>query len=338
MTDMDPTRRKALAALGGGLAMAGLGAACGEGIGQPAGAAGTTTGGPPVPPPVLRTPPGLDDALRVAAAAAPGRLGVTVIDLTNEAMSMLRPYEPFPMHSTVKLFVAAWAEAEIEAGRLDPDAPWTLERASLPGGSGRIDRALAAAATVQASAREMIEAMLVDSDNAATDWMIARAGGPLAIRDRLGLTSAITMARSLKQQYEDLGETAQSVAAWLADPRDKATPYTYAKALVRLGRGALAGPGPDSRVRAIMARSPLGADRLTRALGTDWRFAGRTGSGPEIEGRTTGWNHCGLATHVRTGRVVAIAAFLSDAGGDRLARDAALARVGQAVAAAWPDG
>lgn len=285
------------------------------------------------------TPPALGAGLEAAAAAAPGLLGATVIEASGaRSQGSVNGEAACPMHSTVKVFVGAWAAREVAAGRLADDRTVTLRKATSPRGVGRIDRALAAAGTLSVTVGQMLEAMMLDSDNAAMDGLLSLSDGPAAVAQALDLPAGVTMARTLLAQYEAAPSTQEAYRAWLADGRDTATPLAYAEALQRLADSRLGGPEADARIRALMARSTLGDRRIPAGLGPDWTFAGRTGTGLGFGGRTTGTNHVGLATHRTSRRIIVIAAFLRDASGELPAREAALAGVGAAVRAAWPEG
>lgn len=285
-----------------------------------------------------RAPAGLQAGLEAAAAAAPGRLLVLVRDLASGAEAGVRADEPAPMHSAVKLFVAAWAAGEVAAGRLSDADTVLLRRETSPSGPGRVDRALAAAGVLSPSVAEMIAAVLLDSDNAATDGLISLAPAPVAIGAALRLPRSVRITRTMRALYAEPPRTQAAWDAFLADPRDQATPRGFVGALDRLARGRLAGAAADARVRALMEQAPVGAARLTAGLGPDWRVQGRTGTGVRLEDRRSSTNHAALAIHRRTGRTLAMAALLKEAGGDDAARDAAIAQAGAAVRAAWPDG
>src|SRR3990170_4175667 len=91
----------------------------------------------------------LEQQLASLAAAAPGDVGVAALDLKTGELVSVRGDEPFPMASTVKIAVAANYLAQVEHGRRSLD-----DRIS-----GR-------------SARSLMEAMIIRSDNHATDVII----------------------------------------------------------------------------------------------------------------------------------------------------------------------
>lgn len=289
--------------------------------------------------PGSQTPPALTEGLQAAAAAAPGLLGAAVAETAGaRARAAVNGEAACPMHSTAKLIVAAWAANEVARGRLANDRAVTLRRETSPRGVGRFDKVLASAGVVSATVGQMLEAMMLDSDNAASDGLVSLSPGPAQIAAALDLPAGLRMDRTFRQQYGEGLASADAYGAWLADGRDTATPLAFLGVLERLADSRLGGPEGDARVRDLMARSTLGPARIPAGLGPDWAFAGRTGTGLSFGGRTTGTNHVGLATHKATGRVIAIAAFLKDAAGDAAGREAALARVGAAVRAAWPNG
>lgn len=290
-------------------------------------------------------PAGLEAALQAAAASADGTLCATVLTVTPNTIGppvSVNGATACPMHSTAKVFVAAWAFEEIAAGRLSAAREVTLTREAFPvRGVGRVDRVLEAEGRVTASVSHLLDAMVLDSDNAATDGLISLAGGAEVIAQALDLPPSVPFRRGMGQVYALFGgrePTMVQYQAFLAEPSDQTTPVGYATCLARLAWGRLGSEQGDARTRALMEASPLGADRLKAGLGDAWRLQGRTGTGPSVAGRRTGLNHVGLAIHKTSGRTLAIAAFLRDSSGDDAARAASLAAVGRAVAHAWPEG
>src|SRR4249919_2995981 len=115
----------------------------------------------------------------------PGNYGVAALDLKTGEMISVRGDEPFPMASTVKIAVAANYLAQVEHGRRTLDDQIR----------GR-------------SARALIDAMLIHSDNYATDILIRDLGGPKTLQawlDQQGI-------RGLRID--------RTIAQLLASPRD----------------------------------------------------------------------------------------------------------------------
>src|SRR5688500_12882721 len=96
----------------------------------------------------------LERQLAWLTAGQASDVGIAALDLRSGELISIRGDEPFPMASTVKIAVAANYLAQVEHGRRSLD-----DRIG-----GR-------------SARSLIEAMMIHSDNRATDiWMEDPAG------------------------------------------------------------------------------------------------------------------------------------------------------------------
>jgi beta-lactamase class A len=284
--------------------------------------------------------PVLSRALVQAGQAAPGRLCVAVRDLTSGQEVRLNGDEACPMHSVVKIFIGAYAARELALGHWQNDQMVMLSHSTAANGHGRIDVKATRAGSLLVSVADMLEAMLVDSDNISADGLMRLAGGPAAIHAALNLPAGITMSQSLRDQLKPFGvsKTMTTYHAFMADPRDCATPAAFMMGLARLANGRLGSAAGDVRVLELMRKAWRGTARVPAGLGRDWLTFGRTGTGQPVGGRTTGVHNVVLARHKETGRTVAIVAFLKDARGGLGGQEAALARVGRVVRETWPRG
>jgi beta-lactamase class A len=284
--------------------------------------------------------PTLSRALLSAGRMAPGTLCVGVRDLATGQEVQLNGDISCPMHSVIKIFIGAYCAREIAAGRWRHDQTVTLSRVGAPNGHGRIDTKVARAGEVSVTIADMLEAMLIDSDNISADGLMRLAGGPAAIAAGLKLPMGINMSQSLRDQLKPFGiaKTLTTYNAFMVDPRDQATTAAFMMALARLAEGRLGGPAADRQVLDLMRKGWRGAARVPAGLGRDWLTFGRTGTGQSVGGRTTGVNNVVIARHKVTGRKILIVAFLKDARGGLGGQEAALARVGRAVRETWPLG
>jgi beta-lactamase class A len=282
----------------------------------------------------------LSRALITAGEAAPGTLCVAVRDLASNQEVALNGDEPCPMHSVVKIFIGAFAARELAAGRWQEDQMVMLSHATAANGHGRIDQRVARAGTLRVSVAEMLEAMLIDSDNISADGLMRLAGGPEAIHAGLALPTGINMSLSLRDQLKPFGvsKTKATYDAFMVDPRDQATPRAFMTAVARLAQGRLGHRDGDVRVLRLMEQAWRGTARVPAGLGRDWQTFGRTGTGQIVGSHTTGVHNVVIARHRITGRKIAIVAFLKDARGGLGGQEAALARVGRAVRETWPLG
>ena len=282
----------------------------------------------------------LSRALLEVGEAAAGTLCVAVRDLTSGQEVTLNGDEACPMHSVVKIFIGAYAARELDAGRWKENQMVPLTHSTAANGHGRMDVKAARAGTLWVSVADMLEAMLIDSDNISADGLMRLAGGPSAIHTALNLPDGINMSLSLRDQLKPFGisKTMATYNAFMADPRDQATPRAFMMALARLANGQLGSETGDRRVLNLMRQAWRGKARVPAGLGSDWLTFGRTGTGQIVGGLTTGVHHVVIARHKLTGRKVLIVAFLKDAHRGLGAQEAVLARVGRAVRDTWPLG
>ena len=215
----------------------------------------------------------LEQRLVALAAAHPADVGVAAIDLKSGEMVSVNGSQPFPMASTVKIAVAANYLAQVENGRRSLD-----DRIS-----GR-------------SARSLIEAMMIRSDNHATDILMRDLGGPKTLQswlDQHGL-SGLRIDRNIAQL---LGSKRD-----LWDVKDSATPHAMVTLLQKLDSGALLRPQSRSYLLDVMSRCKTGKNRIRGLLPAWTRVENKTGT---LSGLST---DVGFIT-LPDGRRVAVAFF-----------------------------
>ena len=222
----------------------------------------------------------LERQLSFLAAAHPADVGMAAVDLKSGEMVSVRGDEPFPMASTVKIAVAANYLAQVENGRRSLD-----DRIS-----GR-------------SARSLIEAMMIRSDNQATDILMRDLGGPETLQAWLsqhGL-SGLRIDRNIAQLLRSKRD--------LWDVKDSATPRAMVTLLQKLESGALLRPQSRSYLLDVMSRCKTGKNRIRGLLPAWARVENKTGT---LSGLST---DVGFIT-LPDGRRIAVA-FFARGGGDR---------------------
>lgn len=227
----------------------------------------------------------LEQQLAALAAATPGDVGVAALDLKTGETVSVRGDEAFPMASTVKIAVAANYLAQVEHGRRSLD-----DRIG-----GR-------------SARSLIEAMMIRSDNHATDLLMRDLGGPKTLQSWLGQhgLSGLRIDRNIAQLLRSKRD--------LWDVKDSATPRAMVTLLQKLDNGALLKPESRSYLLDVMSRCRTGKNRM-RALLPAWaRVEHKTGT---LSGLST---DVGFIT-LPDGRRIAVAFFAR--GGSNRARSIA---------------
>ncbi len=215
----------------------------------------------------------LEQQLAWLTAGQSSDVGIAALDLRTGEQVSVRGNEPFPMASTVKIAVAANYLAQVEHGRRSLDD--TI--------SGR-------------SARSLMEAMIIRSDNHATDVLLRDLGGPETVQAWLdqqqitGLRIDRTIAQLLRAKRD------------LRDLRDSSTPTAMVGLLQRIDSGKLLRPTSKSYLLGLMARCKTGKNRIRGLLPFGTRVENKTGT---LNGLTT---DVGFIT-LPDGRRVAVALF-----------------------------
>lgn len=249
-------------------------------------------------------------------AGSGGRLGVAVLDGTTGERAGHRADERFPLCSTFKLLAAAAVLARVDAGRERLDRRVVFARSDLVTYSPVTERRVGEGMALD----EVCEAAMTLSDNTAGNLLLAALGGPA------GLTAALRTlgdgVTRLDRIEPDLNEALPD------DPRDTTTPAAMLANLDRLLLGDALTPASRERLTGWLVANRTGDARLRAGLPREWRVGEKTGTG---ERGTT--NDAGLAWPPGRGPVL-VAAYLTGTAAPIDARNATLADVGRAVAAA----
>jgi len=301
------------------------------------------------------TEPGLQRLEREIARLARvsgGVVGVTAIHLETGRRVSLNGAERFPMASTFKVPIAVQLFSRIDKGEVKLDQMIEIKQSDLHPGSGTLSD-LFNKGGLALSVRNLMELMLLISDNSATDVMLRTAGGAEAVTARmraLGI-DGINVNRSTAQLISDwIGATglppedqwspALFTSAYRAvtpeeqkaagkrfdsDPRDTATPDGMAALLERIYRKDILKPGSSELLLDIMRRCRTGDARLKGLLPQGTEVAHKTGT---IGGTT---NDVGIITLPDNAGHVAIAAFVKASEKDGAERERAIAEIARAV-------
>src|SRR5881396_2395831 len=155
------------------------------------------------------------------AKVSGGVAGATAIHLETGRRVSLNGTERFPMASTFKVPIAVQLLTRIDKGEIKLDQMIEIKQSDLHPGSGTITD-LFNKGGLALSVRNLMELMLLISDNSATDVLLRTAGGAEAVTARmrsLGI-DGINVNRS----------TAQLIADWAGvntlPPEEQWTPAT----------------------------------------------------------------------------------------------------------------
>ena len=245
-----------------------------------------------------------------------GRLGVAVLDTGSGRRAAHRAGERFPMCSTFKFLAAAALLARVDRGREKLDRRIAYRKSDLVPYSPVTGKYAGSGMTVDS----LCEAAVTLSDNTAANLILAALGGPAGLT-RFMRAIGDTVTR-LDRNEPTLNE------ARPGDPRDTTTPAAMLQSIDRLLFGAaLAAPSRERLAQWLLANK-TGDKRLRTGLPQDWRCGEKTGSGGHGTTNDVG------AFWLPERKPVIVAAFLTETAADATAREAALASVARAIAAA----
>ena len=215
----------------------------------------------------------LEQQLASLAASTPGDVGVAAVDLKSGELVTINGDKPYPMASTVKIAIAANYLAQVEHGRRSLD--------DKIGGQ---------------TAARLMEAMIIHSNNAATDLLLRDLGGPNTVQAWLTQNNltGLRIDRSIAQLLRSKRD--------LHDIRDSSTPQAMVELLRRLAGGQLLRPWSRSYLLGLMSRCQTGKNRIRGLLPFGTPVEHKTGT---LTGLTT---DVGFIT-LPGGRRIAVAVF-----------------------------
>ena len=281
-----------------------------------------------------------------------GRLGVAAIHLETGRQVYLHGDEPFPMASTYKVPIAVQLLTRVDRGEVSLADMVELGPEDLHPGSGTLSR-LFDDPGVALSLRNLMELMLLISDNSATDLTLAAAGGGTAVTERMralgvdgirvdrptslliadfagiegapddGLISPV-MWRRLAADV-DPEERRAAASAFARDPRDTATPRAMSALLRMIWAGEAVSPENTELLLDVMRRVETGTGRIKGMLPPRTTVAHKTGT---IGGTT---NDVGIIYLPGGAGHVVTVTFVKDSDAAGEDRERAIAQVARAV-------
>jgi beta-lactamase class A len=242
----------------------------------------------------------LKERVAELATHSGGTMGVSVVHLDTGERFSVNGDIVFPMASTFKLGVAARILHRVDRGELKLDQMIPVPKSMY------VNSAIIADsfphAGVALSLANLLEVMLVESDNTATDVLMKLAGGGPAVTARLrqlGITGQRLdrdTSTKLRELY-GLGEGPYQEARerflksggtfpngtmpnprYDTDPRDTTTPDAMAALLEAIFNGRALSPRSTAFMIDVMERCKTGPDRLKGLLPAGTVVAHKTGT------------------------------------------------------------
>lgn len=289
---------------------------------------------------------------------AGGVTGAAAIHIESGRTVSVNGSQRFPMASTYKLPIAIQTLTLVDQGRERLERLVAIEQRDLRPGSGTL-RDLFNKPGVALSVRNLLELMMLISDNTATDILLRTAGGPAAVTSRLRSAdiTGITVSRPLaltftaqvgeptladsdwspavvdriQQKYLTI-EGQPGSAAWRSgverlghDAQDTASPEAMASLLVRVHKRSLLKAETADLLLDIMRRCRTGEARLRGLLPPGTNVAHKTGS---FFGST---NDVGIIELPDNAGHVALAVYVKESEKHYSARERVIAEIARAV-------
>jgi beta-lactamase class A len=302
------------------------------------------------------TDPGLsrlETEITRLAAISGGKVGVAAIHLETGREVVLNRGEPFPMASTYKVPIAVQLLTRVDSGHFKLDSMITIRASDLHPGSGTLTQ-LFDDPGVSLSVRNLLELMLLISDNSATDIMLRTAGGGAAVNARsraLGITGVSVdrptlnliadaigvknlppenelTPRSFGALVQAVSQDAQKAAAeaFYKDRRDTSTPDGMARLLESIWRGKALSKANTDLLLDIMRRCETGANRIKGFLPPDVVVRHKTGTlGIGVA------NDVGIIELPNNAGNVALAVFVKESTRPTDQQERAIAQISRAV-------
>lgn len=282
-----------------------------------------------------------------------GKVGVGIIHLESGRAVELNGNDTYPMASVVKMPIALKLMKDVDSGTLSLDRIIELGPEDIQPGSGKLKRAVSRAG-VQLTVAQLIEDMMTESDNTATDRLLILAGGPQAVTDYMRAigVQGVRVDRSIRQllaNHAGLAEAPpvgapftgsvyrakvsqvsldareEALSSYASDPRDSANPQEISRLFLRLATGDLLTPASTSYLMGVLERTRTGPNRLKGLLPPGTVIGHKTGT----VGSST--NDCGIITLPNGAGHLAVSVFVKGSNAPGRAREQVIAHIARAA-------
>jgi len=286
-----------------------------------------------------------------------GRVGVCIQDANGVTCN--RGSERFSLQSVMKLLVGVAVLDAVETRGWSLDSNVTIRKENLSLYVQPLAK-LVGIDGYRTSIGDLVRRAIVDSDSAATDVLLAKLGGPAAVRETLRRKDIrdIRLDRSERDlQTEIVGlswraefvdaavldaaiaavpekRRTEAYAQYRKDVRDTATPRGMTSMLYALANGQLFPQSSTNYLLTAMAETVTFPNRLKAGLSPGWKIAHKTGTSGSWKGVTAATNDVGILT-APDGKHVAISVFVGDSKATSEERAAVIAKLAAAALAAY---
>jgi beta-lactamase class A len=248
------------------------------------------------------------------SAPAGGTVGFAALDLATGRTLGWHENEAFPTASVFKLPVALEVLRDVDDKKLE------LARVvALVPSDARLGPATLIAVPSKKTVRELLEAMIINSDNTSCDKLLSLIGGPGVVDARVRALGIDHVAI----RYTELD---------LQTGKDNtATPAAVVALLAKIARHEVGlSPASAALLEDLLSRVTTGPQRIKGELPPGTPVGHKTGMSDTRAGKTAATNDVGLMT-LPNGHRVAVAIFVHDSPADIAIRERAIARLARAA-------
>ena len=295
----------------------------------------------------------LGDEIQRLSAISRGTVGVGIVHLESGRELFINRDEPFPMASTFKVPVAVQILTLVDSGKVRLDSMVTVAPSDLHPGSGTLT-SLFNKPGVSLSIRNIMELMLLISDNSAADILLRTAGrGPAVnarlaalgvrgisvdrptvqlIADALGVKNLPPENELTPERFRDLmravtpDDRTHAADTFSRDRRDTSTPEGMARLLEKVWRRQALSPASTDLLLDIMRRCQTGPGRIKGMLPPEVVVMHKTGT---LNNGIT--DDVGILTLPNDAGHLVLTVFVKDAKVDEAAQERTIAQIARAA-------
>ncbi len=247
----------------------------------------------------------LEKQVRSVIEGEEGEVGVSLLHVETGRELAVNGDTPFPMASAFKVPLLVEVLSQVKEGRFKLDDEVRIQKTDQHMGSGMLSSLTAPGIVL--SVRNLVNLMMLISDNSATDMLLAKVGAASVnarlralgiagmsvdrpcqklIMDYLGMDYAkyghlpldeVTAARRGSGRWTP-EDHKRAVLAFSADLQDQATPKAMTALLAKIFRKEIVDPASCELILDIMLKCQTGDGRIKGELPPGTRVAHKTGT------------------------------------------------------------
>jgi beta-lactamase class A len=303
----------------------------------------------------------LAEVVERIATEAGGTAGVAILHLESGERYVRHGDDRFPMASVYKVPIAIRLLQRVDAGEISLADTVFLRVSDMRTGSGRIAARHPRGGWI--ALYDLLDAMLVDSDNTASDFLLRVAGGPGAVTacmrdlgvrdvrvDRSEIQMAFDYSGIASPPPDSTWTPAVLSALWnnapyairkrtavefLDDPRDTTTPNAMVGLLSLVWAGETSSAASTTLLLDAMERCATGPGRIPGLLPRGTRTAHKTGTWSSTDGVTAAVNDVGIVSLPNNRGHVAIVVLVKGSRRSNGRIERCIARVARAAYNRW---